>query len=284
MPPDRSHAADDHLIPGIPVGDVSFEQIIDLEHHGPDTFVGIAPRYPWGRLFGGQVIAQALRAAMFTVDHAYLPHSLHAYFIRGGTHEEPVRFEVDRLRNGRSFIARSVVARQSSGAILHLSASFQIDEPAAADVSPLTMPVADPPESARDEGWGDLVDRRMTRRSDGLVHMWVRMRDTEPFADPALAACALAFLSDTVMSEPPRSIHPLKVSRAEVHDVFVGASLDHAMHFHRRSVPTDWVLAETQAQTLVGSRGLSVGRLFGRDGTHVATCSQEVLLRERIRR
>lgn len=274
-------AGDRHLHIGASVAEVTFAQILDLEHHGPDTYVGIAPRYPWGRLFGGQVIAQALRAALLTVDAAFHPHSLHAYFIRGGTHAEPVRFEVDRLRNGRSFIARSVVARQSSGAILHLSASFQVDEPGAADVTPGAMPATAGPDTVADEGWGNLVERRTVRRDNGTVHTWIRMANTEPFDDPGIAACALAFISDTVMSEPPRSIHPLQVPRSRIHDVFVGASLDHAMHFHRRSDPTRWVLSDAAAQTLVGSRGLSVGRLFGEDGAHVATVSQEVLLRER---
>src|ERR1700694_4030267 len=111
--------------PGDPV---DFATMMALESHGPDTFVGIGPQYPWGGLSGGQIVAQALRAAGATVDPAYRVHSLHAYFIRRGDHEEPIRFEVDRLRNGRSFVTRRVDARQSVGAILTLSASFQIDE------------------------------------------------------------------------------------------------------------------------------------------------------------
>ncbi len=271
------------LGPNVPIDSVSFAQLMDLDHHGPDTFVGIAPQYPWGRLFGGQVLAQALRAALHTVEPAFRPHSLHAYFIRGGTDEEPVRFEVERLRNGRSFIARSVVARQSSGAILHLSASFQIEEPDAPDVAPLKKPAADPPDSVKDEGWGNLTERRMVARDNGHVQMWIRMAETPTFDDPGLAACALAFLSDTVMSEPPRSLHPTQVRRSERADAFIGASLDHAMHFHRPSVPTEWVLADSQAQTLVGSRGFTVSQLFSESGMHVATCSQEVLIRERTR-
>ena len=266
---------------GVPVDEVSFDELLDLEQHGPDTYVGIAPRYPWGRIFGGQVIAQALRAAMFTVDEAFAPHSLHAYFIRGGSHEEPIRFEVDRLRNGRSFIARSVVARQSSGAILHLSASFQRDESGAADVAPVSIPEAAAPDTAPDEGWGGLVERRKVLREDGRVLTWIRMTNTPAISDQRVAACALAYISDTVMSEPPRSIHPTQVERVDFLDHFVGASLDHAMHFHRASDPTQWILSDAEAQTLVGSRGLSAGRLFSADGTHVATISQEILLREK---
>ena len=101
----------------------TFEQMMALEQHGPDTYVGVGPSYPWGGLYGGQIVAQALRAAGLTVDGRYLPHSLHAYFIRPGDPSEPIRFEVDRIRNGRSFTTRRVVARQSIGACSAMPAS-----------------------------------------------------------------------------------------------------------------------------------------------------------------
>ena len=99
--------------------------MFDLEQHGPDTFVGQGPQYPWGGLYGGQIVAQALRAAAFSVEPTYLAHSIRAYFIRRGDHHEPVRYEVDRIRNGRSFTTRRVVARQAIGAILNAECSFQ---------------------------------------------------------------------------------------------------------------------------------------------------------------
>ena len=102
-----------------------FVTLMSLDQHGPDTWIGLSANYQWGRIYGGQVVAQALWAALKTVDDDFQPHSLHAYFIRGGTLDEPVRYEVDRLRNGRTFCTRAVVARQSGGAILHLSCSFQ---------------------------------------------------------------------------------------------------------------------------------------------------------------
>ena len=102
--------------------------IFDLEPHGPDTFVGESPPYEWGRIYGGLVVAQALWAATHTVQPDHYVHSLHAYFILGGRLDEPVRYEVDRVRNGRSFMTRRVVARQSYGAILTLEASFQRPE------------------------------------------------------------------------------------------------------------------------------------------------------------
>ena len=111
------------------IGSIGLADLLTLEPHGPDTYVAPVARYPWGgRLFGGQVVAQALRAAAATVDPARPAHSLHSYFIRPGTTGEPVRFEVERLRDGRSFSTRQVVARQSAGAILNLSVSFQVTE------------------------------------------------------------------------------------------------------------------------------------------------------------
>jgi len=106
-------------------GPRTFAEILQLESHGADTWAGDSPPYEWGRVYGGQVIAQALWSALQTVDPEFHPHSLHAYFIRGGDPSEPIRYEVDRLRDGRSFCTRAVVARQSGGGILHLSSSFQ---------------------------------------------------------------------------------------------------------------------------------------------------------------
>jgi acyl-CoA thioesterase-2 len=143
------------------------------------------------------------------------------------------------------------------------------------------MPEAGDPDSVPDEGWGNLAERRKVSVDHGRVLTWIRMARTPPIEDQRVAACALAYISDTVMSEPPRSIHPLQVTRADFIDNFVGASLDHAMHFHRPCDPTDWILSDAEAQTLVNSRGLSAGRLFASDGTHVATISQEILLRQK---
>ena len=116
-----------------------FATLMALEAHGPDVYVGVSPEYPWGRVYGGQVVAQGLRAAQATVGADHHVHSLHAYFIRGGTSNEPIRYEVDRIRNGRSFVTRRVVARQSEGAILNLSCSFQVHEDQA-DVQESALP------------------------------------------------------------------------------------------------------------------------------------------------
>src|ERR671913_2423943 len=113
--------------------------MFELQPHGADTYVGTGPRYPWGGLYGGQIVAQALRAASATVEPDKVVHSLRSYFIRRGDHGEPVRYEVDRIRNGRSFATRRVVARQAVGAILNLESSYQRAE-ASATVQPAVMP------------------------------------------------------------------------------------------------------------------------------------------------
>lgn len=262
------------------ISDVSFVELMNLDHHGPDTYIGLAPRYPWGRLFGGQVVAQALRAAQMTVDRDYSVHSLHAYFIQGGTHQEPVRFEVNRLRNGRSFWVRQVVARQSSGAILNLSASFQRAEEAA-DVQTFDAPTDLPgPEGLAEEGWGRMLERRMARRDFGHTSLWLRLAQELP-DDPQIRDCALAFISDSVPTGAVRATHPVQVPREQTREAFVGASLDHAVHFHRAVDPTQWLLADVLCHGLTGARGLSVANMFDAAGVQVATVVQEVLLRER---
>jgi len=209
--------------------------MMTLESQGPDTFVGIGPKYPWGGLYGGQIVAQALRAAAATVDPRYRVHSLHAYFIRRGDHEEPIRFEVDRLRNGRSFVTRRVVARQAVGAILNLAASFQVDEPAP-DTQAVAAPAVAPPDQLEATGWIPMFERRFASRGAerGRAVGWLRMND-EIGDDPVLHACALAYLSDDLPTDAVVAL--LEPERAGQwagfeHD-FWSASLDHAIWFHR---------------------------------------------------
>jgi acyl-CoA thioesterase-2 len=254
-----------------------------LEPHGPDTFVGVSPPYEWGRIYGGQVIAQGLCAAARTVPEDRSVHSLHAYFILGGRLDEPVRYEVDRVRNGSSFMTRRVVARQSYGAILTLEASFQVDE-AGSDVQTVQMPInVLPPDAVPDLGWGWMMDRRQVSVDErtGRVLTWVRV-DGSVGASAVERAAALAFASDTSTVAAVRAVHPRgAVSRMEMRDVFMGASLDHALWFHRPVRTDSWLLIDMQCHALVGVRGLSIGNVFDEGGTHVATIAQEALLRER---
>lgn len=263
------------------IGEVDLVDLLHLEPHGPDTFVAIAARYPWGsRLFGGQVVAQALRAAIETVDPERRVHSLHSYFIRPGVHGEPVRFEVERLRDGRSFSTRQVVARQSSGAILNLSASFQaseaqVDAPVAS--IPEALPGPDDP-AVDDASWNRMLLRRASVSPSGEWGYWLRL-DTPLSADPVEHVCGLAFMSDAAPSRAARSPHPEFRGDPSDRERFHGASLDHSVWFHRPTRADEWHWFATRSHGLAGGRGLVTGDVFNIDGTHVATIAQQVLLR-----
>lgn len=254
--------------------------MMDLEPRGIDAWIGVGPRYPWGGLYGGQIVAQALQAAALTVDPRFLPHSLHAYFIRRGDHTQPVRFEVDRVRDGRSFVTRAVVARQSMGAILNMSASFQVAE-AAVEVQTAALPPDVPgPDELKSEGWSEIFDRRLAPecvrgRADG----WLRTR--QPVGDdPVRQACALAYLSDDLPTDAVASLHPATGVGDEFHSRFFSASLDHAIWFHRPFDAARWMAQSFTCHGLMGSRGLTLGHVFTDDGIHVATVTQEVLFRQ----
>ena len=265
------------------ITDLEFLELLKLEPHGPDTFTAIAVRYPWGgRLFGGQVIAQALRAAAATVDSDRPPHSLHSYFIRPGSPDEPVRYEVERLRDGRSFSTRQVVARQSGGAILNLSVSFQVEEDEAdvqlAKILDDMPSPADP--SSQDSSWGKLIERFTVDLPDGRLGYWIRL-SADAGADPVDHACALAFMSDAAPSRAARSPHPDFEQVTMDRERFQGASLDHAIWFHRHSHANEWHWFDTRSHGLSGARGLITGDVVSEHGVHVATIAQEVLLRRR---
>jgi acyl-CoA thioesterase-2 len=257
---------------------VDFLQMMALEPHGPDTFVGTGPDYPWGGLYGGQIVAQALRAAALTVDAQYRVHSLHAFFIRRGDSTEPIRFEVDRLRNGRSFVTRAVVARQSTGAILNMSASFQVNEEAE-EITSAVLPEVPSREDLPSDGWSPMFERRYVSFPEpGRVGAWFSL--TEPLPDdPVLHACALAYMSDDLASDSARDLVQPGPSGGE--DLWFGTSLDHAIWFHRPQQADQPQLQEFRCAGMMSSRGLSLGQVFTAEGTHVATVAQEVLLRRR---
>jgi acyl-CoA thioesterase-2 len=264
--------------------------LFDLAPHGPDTFVGLGPRYPWGGLFGGQIVAQALRAAAGTVDDDLEPHSLRAYFIRRGDHTEPIRFEVDRIRNGRSFCTRRVVARQAIGAILNLEASFQRPEPAVA-LQTVQMPAGLPsPEECEGDTWTTSFERRPV--PDAAVHaagaqrpgrtaVWMRVADPV-VADDLVHRCWLAYLSDDVPTDSVRRALAESEGVTDIETWWEGsfaASLDHTVWFHRPLQVDRWHLFDFSCHSYIGARGVSVGHVFTTDGIHVATVAQEVLLR-----
>jgi acyl-CoA thioesterase-2 len=248
-------------------------RVFDIEPHGPDTFVGESPPYSWGRIYGGLVIAQALWAATQTVRNEHSVHSLHAYFILGGNLSEPVRYEVDRVRNGRSFTTRRVAARQSSGAILILSCSFQADEAGPETQSAQLPDVPSPNELVQKWDAGTLrCDVELPNQPPRSM-AWVRYPAGLP-DDPRLHACALAYLSDV---NPMSAVH--RSFPEEPEGGLMGASLDHAMWFHRPTRADGWLLVDMTAHGMIRSRGLATGTVFHPDGAHIASIAQEGLLR-----
>lgn len=210
------------------------------------------------------------------------PHSMHAYFIRPGNERQPVLFEVERVRDGRSFATRQVVAYQAGGAILNLIASFQVDEEGE-DTSAVSPPPDTPqPDELADEGTDLFFEHRIVRFARAPEpHAITWMRVTEELGDdPVVHACALAYLSD----EHPLGVAVLPHSMAGNWDDLMSASLDHAVWFHRPVRVDDWLCFDLRGHGVANARGLAVARVFDRAGTHVATVAQEGLVRPRHRR
>jgi acyl-CoA thioesterase-2 len=269
--------------PDLPSG-VDFGTMMQLEAIGDDTFLGRGPGYPWGGLYGGQIVAQGLRAGAATVDDRFGVHSLHAYFIRRGNDEEPIRFEVYRSRDGRSFVTRSVVARQEVGVILTMSLSFQAEE-AGHDVQLVRLPDLPGPEGLVDDSWSEMFDRRFVEvrgATNGKGVAWLKLHDRIG-TDPVLQACALAYLSDDLPTDAVVAVHPdrpVPDGGNPFEQGWMSASLDHAIWFHRPSAADEWHVHDFTSHGYLSSRGLSIGHVLSVDGIHVATIAQEVLLRK----
>jgi acyl-CoA thioesterase-2 len=250
------------------------------------------------RLFGGQVLAQALRAAYHTME-GRAAHSLRAYFLRAGDAGRPVLYEVERIRDGSSFTTRRVVAIQQGQAIFSMDVSFQVDEPGYEHAH--LMPNVPPPEELEDD---IAVVQGMTERHPGLSPMagrprpfemrsvfrlgspawlmnrfwnpvWIRFAGTVPPADSPLARCLLAYASDMGLVSTAGLPHADVVPRMR----FQMASLDHALWIHRPVPLDDWILFHKHTSTASGSRGMSHAEFFARDGTLIASVSQEGLMR-----
>lgn len=265
---------------------VNLHQLFDLVAHGGDVYVGEGLEYPWGGLYGGHIVAQALRAAAFTVDDDVVPHSLRAYFIRRGNNKQPVRYEVDRIRNGKSFATRRVVARQDDGAILNLEASFQRHEESIDATTVERQRQLPSPETIAESSWSTFLQRRTLppdvlvgqhRDGAGRVAAWLRVKDSLGDSE-LLNRCALAYLSDDLPTESVVRAVP-ELQKASDEGRRFSASLDHAVWFHRPVHAHEWHLYEMTCHTYVGGRGLAYGYVFAADGTHVATVAQETLVR-----
>jgi len=272
--------------------------LLDLEDIDLDIFRGRNECTRPGRIFGGQVAAQSLVAAARTVEDLRA-HSLHGYFLRPGDPAVPVVFTVDRIRDGRSFTTRHVVARQKGRAIFNMSVSFQQHE--AGYEHQMPMPEAPAPESlpAREE----LVKRHFDRIPEAERHWVTQPRPVDvrhvgiptffgggprqgqnlvwmrvPRAlgdDPALHQRLLAYMSDLTLLDNIVLPHG---RNGRLGPVMV-ASIDHALWFHRTLRVDEWLLYVQDSPAAAGARGFARGTLFARDGTLVASVAQEGLLR-----
>ncbi|HVJ98606.1 MAG TPA: acyl-CoA thioesterase domain-containing protein [Acidimicrobiia bacterium] len=253
--------------------------LLDLEKVKPDAWLGSGPPLGWGRLYGGQVVAQALRAACNTVEEPHRPQSLHAYFVRAGDEHQPVLYEVERVRDSRSFATRQVVAYQAGGAILNCIASFHAPEPGL-DIDAVTAPEQVPaPAGMPEEDTPLLFERRsVARRTEPEPYelAWMKVRE-HLGDDPFLHACAFAYLSDEFPLGAALGAHPVM---PDWENLFT-ASLDHAIWFHRPLRADDWLLFELRGGGVSDARGLGTARVFSADGRHVASIAQEALARER---
>lgn len=220
-------------------------------------------------LFGGQVAAQALLAAGATVAEGRAPHSLHGYFLRPGDSRAPVVFGVERDRDGRSFSARRVVARQDGQVILNLSASFHDAVAGAPDETSLPAPEVGRCEPLSVPPRLIGFEQRLTRQTGPWpTQVWLRCTEDLP-EDPVVHAAVLAYLSDIYTG------HGTLASSADRHQ----PTLDHAMWFHRPARADAWVLMDLQSRAVSAGRGLYTGALWTADGQLVASLAQETLYR-----
>jgi len=282
----------------------SLVELLDLEPIELNLFRGPATRAEGEgrhrRVFGGQVAAQALVAAGRTVPDDRPVHSLHAYFLRPGDPTRPILYQVDRIRDGRSFTTRRVVAVQGGQAIFNLAASFHVAEDGYDHQRP--APAAPRPEDLPTFGermapWADqlgpwyseprpldlrYVDDPHLARGRGprppCEQVWVRADGRLP-DEPLLHACVVTYASDITLLDSVLLAHDATWADPGL----FGASLDHAMWFHRPFRADEWLLYDQESASAAGARGLGQGRIFTVDGVHVVSVVQEGLLRRRPR-
>ncbi|MEE1927220.1 acyl-CoA thioesterase II [Streptomyces sp. TRM 70351] len=276
--------------------------LLDLEQIEVNIFRGDSPQEHLQRVFGGQVAGQALVAAGRTTDGTRPVHSLHAYFLRPGTPGVPIVYQVERVRDGRSFTTRRVVAVQRGRTIFHLTASFHAAEPGFEH----QLPMRDVPGPEALPGLADEIRdhlgglpealERMARRQPFDIRYVDRLRWTpadvqgaEPRSavwmravgplgdDPLVHTCALAYASDMMLLDAVRvPVEPLWGPRG--YDM---ASLDHAMWFHRPFRTDEWFLYDQESPIATGGRGLARGRIYDREGRLLVSVVQEGLFRPR---
>ncbi len=282
-------------IPNDPVADLL--RVLNLEQLSETEFLGQTQWMPHGRVFGGQVLAQALTAAQRTIHDSRPVHSLHSYFLRPGDIEQPIRFSVEILRDGKSFSARRVHAIQNDVPIFSMIASFQEAAVGLEHTTAFPEGVPDPdslPSAAEllgaiahptAEYWSRARPFDLRHVSEPLYlkppkervanqMVWFRALSEMP-TDESINSSALAYASDYSILESILKRHGITWA----HPGLNSASLDHAMWFHRPTRVDQWHLYVQESPSAQGGRGLSIGKIFNEAGELVATCAQEGMIR-----
>lgn len=271
--------------------------MLDVESLDADLFRGISPKTSSPRVFGGQVIGQAMVAACRTVE-SRLPHSLHGYFIQPGSPQVPIIYQVERLRDGKSYSTRRVTAIQHGNAILSIMASFHAEEEGALNhhdkVPDVPLPeeltaheLPSQPISFETPGFSHRyyaielrpveIGRYFGQKiDDGRIHVWIKIAAKLP-EDPALHMCSLAYASDYSLLDAVMA----RYGRPPFDKQMMTTSLDHAMWFHRPFRADEWLLCAHDSPSAQRGRGLTRGLIFNPDGTLVASVVQEGSVRER---
>ena len=274
--------------------------LLDLEYLDVDLFRGSQPESTRERVYGGQVAAQALVAGARTVPDDFRVHSLHSYFLLPGDYQVPVIYDVERIRDGKSFATRRVMARQHGRPIYYQTLSFQKDEDGFDHQD--AMPDVKGPEEGLDlvdlmrgrgnedadalgKEWAALDVRWLGNSRHGLdedpahpsrAQMWIRIRG-EMGDDPLDHLAAFTYASDVSLLGASLAAHDTNPSNVQM------ASLDHTVWFHRPFKVDEWWLYDQTSPSASGARGLSIGRVFRQDGTLVASVAQEGLIRPKTR-
>lgn len=274
-------------------------ETLDLEEIELNHYLATSPNEGWQRVYGGQVIGQALVAASRTVSTDRSAHSLHGYFLRAGDTDIPILYKVDRIRDGKSFTTRRVVAVQRGQAIFTMSISFQVDEEGLThqfDMPDVPSPDALPtdeeirqqqakswPEEFQDSVLGssaiqvkpiDPVDMLNPEPAPPVQRCWMRCGEKLP-DDPSIHQCVLAYLSDWSLLDTATRPHAVSFMQDNVQV----ASLDHAMWFHRPFRADEWLLYDQDSPSANGARGFNRGLIYNQAGELVASTTQEGLVR-----
>ena len=271
-------------------------ELLDLEAIEDNLFRGRQPDTRLQRVFGGQVLAQALVASLRTVDPRYRTHSLHSYFLRPGDPSVPIVYDVDPLRDGRSFATRRVAARQHGRPIFFLTVNFQQPEEGLdhQDAMPEVPAPEDCPSAAQGASgsaraeylreWAALDVRPVpppepdARGQQSGSRWWIRINGDLP-ADPVHQLASFTYASDMTLLAAALVPHGLAIHSEGMQ----AASLDHAIWFHRPFRADEWWLYDQVSPSASGGRGLALARVFSRDGRLVASVAQEGLIRQHPR-